>query len=81
MMRTALVLVAGTLLIAAAPPQKIVPAPADDRPSAPVGAAARARNGPEPLAKPSDDIGMADDPVTVPTAPQTPSPSNSALPK
>ena len=34
--------------------------------NAPVGAKARDRNGPEPLASPDDDIGMAPDPDEVP---------------
>jgi hypothetical protein len=78
----ALALVAGGLLIAAAPPQKITPAPADDKPSQPVGAAARAKNGPEPLAKPAEDIGSAEDPVTAPgSTPALAPPANSVQPK
>jgi hypothetical protein len=66
-----LALVAGGLLIAAAP-VKIVPAPADDKPAEPVGAAARQKHGPEPLAKPPADVGAAEDPAPVPGAPETP---------
>jgi hypothetical protein len=74
-------LVAGGLLIAAAP-VKITPAPADDKPTQPVGAAARAKNGPEALAKPPEDVGSAEDPAPVPGAPELPPvPANSARPK
>jgi hypothetical protein len=80
MMRALLLLVAGGLLVAAAPVAPKVPlAPADDKPAQPVGAAARQKNGPEPLARPADDIGMAEDPAPVPGAP--PPPADPARPK
>lgn len=71
MMRMIGVLVAGALLIAAAP-VKITPAPADDKPAQPVGAAARQKNGPEPLATPPEDVGSAEDPAPVPGAHELP---------
>jgi hypothetical protein len=72
MMRMILAIAAGGLLIAAAPPVKL--APADDKPAQPVGAAARAKHGPEPLAKPPADVGSAEDPAPVPGAPELPPP-------
>jgi hypothetical protein len=72
-MKTLLALAAGSLLIAAAP-QKITPAPADDKPAQPIGAAARAKHGPEPLAKPAEDIGSAEDPAPI-TMPPSPPPA------
>jgi hypothetical protein len=80
-MRTIRTLIAGGLLVAAAP-VKVTPAPADDKPAQPVGAAARAKNGPEPLAKPPEDVGSAEDPAPVPGAAELPPvPGNSAQPK
>jgi len=77
-MRALLLLVAGGLLVAAAPAApKVQLAPADDTPAQPVGAAARQKNGPEPLARPGDDIGMAEDPAPAPGAP----PADPAQPK
>ena len=70
-MRIVLALMAGALLIAAAP-QKITPAPADDKPAQPIGAQARAKHGPEPLAKPAEDIGSAEDPAPIATPPSPP---------
>jgi hypothetical protein len=61
--RALIALAAGGLLLAAAPPAKVKPAPADDKPAQPGGAAARQKHGPEPLARPADDIGMAEDPA------------------
>ncbi len=63
-MRIVLTLAAGALLIAAAP-VKIIPAPADDKPAEAVGAAARAKHGPEPLARPPQDAGAAEDPAPI----------------
>ncbi len=63
-MRIVLTLAVGALLTAAAP-VKIIPAPADDKPAEPVGAAARAKHGPEPLAKPPQDAGSAEDPAPI----------------
>jgi hypothetical protein len=81
MMRTISALVAAGMLIAAAP-VKITPAPADDKPAQPVGAAARQKNGPEPLAKPPEDVGSAEDPAPVPGAPELPPvPANAAQPR
>jgi hypothetical protein len=77
-MRILLSLVAGGLLVAAAPPSKVPLAPADDKPAQPVGAAARQKNGPEPLARPAEDIGMAEDPAP---APSTPPPADPAQPR
>jgi len=71
MRRIMMALVAGGLLVAAAPP-KVPLAPADDKPAQPVGAAARAKNGPEPLAMPPADVGSAEDPAPVPGAPGQP---------
>jgi hypothetical protein len=55
-------LLAGAALIAATPP-----APGRGDPDTgidpPIGAAARAKHGIEPLARPSDDLGMAEDPA------------------
>ena len=73
-MRVLLAIAAGAALIAAAP---VKLAPADDKPAQPVGAAARAKNGPDPMTKPPEDIGSADDPApiatpsAVPAAPPT----------
>ncbi|WBO23486.1 hypothetical protein [Sphingomonas abietis] len=67
-MKMVMALAAAALLIAAAP-MKITPAPADDKPAQPVGAAARAKHGPEPLAKPADDIGAAEDPAPIASPP------------
>ncbi|MBA2935852.1 hypothetical protein HZF05_17365 [Sphingomonas sp. CGMCC 1.13654] len=68
-MRVVLGLVAGGLLIAAAPAPKVQLAPADDKPAQPVGAAARQKNGPEPLAVPPADAGSAEDPAPAPGTP------------
>jgi hypothetical protein len=70
-MKIVLALAAGALLIAAAP-QKITPAPADDKPAQPIGAAARAKHGPEPLAKPAEDVGSAEDPAPITMPPSSP---------
>jgi hypothetical protein len=70
--KLALIFVAGSLLIAAAPAKAPQLAPADDKPAQPVGAAARQKHGPEPLAKPPADVGSAEDPAPVPGAPETP---------
>jgi len=78
-MRLVLALVAGGLLIAAAPTSKVQLAPADDKPAQPVGAAARQKNGPEPLAVPPADAGSAEDPAPAPGTPE--SPPVSAQPK
>jgi hypothetical protein len=59
-MKTVLIAMMGVLLVAAAPPVKL--APADDKPTL-VGAAARAKNGPDPMAKPPEDVGSAEDPA------------------
>lgn len=64
-MKTILAIAMGALLIAAAP---VKLAPADDKPAQLVGAAARARNGPDPMAKPPEDVGSTEDPVS-PLAP------------
>jgi hypothetical protein len=69
MKRAVLGLLAGAALIAATPP-----APGRGDPDTgidpPIGAAARAKNGIEPLARPTADLGMADDPAdTVQPAP------------
>lgn len=71
-MRTVLALVAGGLLIAAAPAKAPKLAPADDKPAQPVGAAARQKHGPEPLANPPADVGSAEDPAPVPGASELP---------
>ncbi|HEY0315842.1 MAG TPA: hypothetical protein VGC28_06195 [Sphingomonas sp.] len=71
MRRIMMALVAGGLLVAAAP-VKVPLAPADDKPAQPVGAAARAKNGPEPLAMPPADVGSAEDPAPVPAVPGQP---------
>jgi hypothetical protein len=73
--RALLALVAGGLLIAAAPAPKVKLAPADDKAAQPVGAAARQKNGPEPLAVPPADAGSAEDPAPAPGAPVPPPPS------
>lgn len=79
MTRTVLALIASGLLVAAAPAgQKVPLAPADDKPAQPIGAAARQKNGPEPLARPGEDIGMAEDPAP---APGTPPPADPARPR
>jgi hypothetical protein len=65
-------LVAAGLLIAAAPLPRPQLAPADDKPAQPVGAAARQKHGPEPLAKPPQDVGSAEDPAPVPGAAELP---------
>ena len=66
-------LVAGAMLIAAAPP-----APGRGDPDTgidpPIGAAARAKNGIEPLARPTDDLGMADDPADAAATSAPPAP-------
>jgi hypothetical protein len=77
MKRAVLIFLAGAALIAAAPP-----APGRGDPDTgidpPVGAAARAKNGIEPLTRPTDDLGMADDPADAsvtappPAPPKTP---------
>ncbi len=64
-MKTIFAIAMGALLIAAAP---VKLAPADDKPAHPVGAAARAKNGPDPMAKPPEDVGSVEDPVS-PLAP------------
>ena len=74
-MKTLLALAAGALLMAAAPAPKVNLAPADDKPAQPVGAAARQKNGPEPLAAPPADAGSAEDPA--PGAPVSPPPPES----
>lgn len=70
-MKTILAIAMGALLIAASP---VKLAPADDKPAQPVGAAARAKNGPDPMAKPPEDVGSAEDPVS----PLAPPPSDPA---
>jgi hypothetical protein len=57
-MKTVIVMMMGALLVAAAP---VKLAPADDKPSAPLGAAARHKHGPDPMAKPPEDVGSAED--------------------
>lgn len=80
MKRMMMVLAAGTLLVAAAPVKSPVKlAPADDVPARPVGAAARAKLGPEPLAKPAEDIGSAEDPAL--GQPEPPVKAAPAVPK
>jgi hypothetical protein len=37
---------------------------------APIGAAARAKHGPEPVAKPPEDVGSAEDPAPMPAGPK-----------
>jgi hypothetical protein len=59
-MKTVLIAVMGLVLVAAAP---VKLAPADDKPAQPVGAAARAKNGPDPMTKPPVDVGSAEDPA------------------
>ncbi len=75
-MRALLMLAAGAALVAAAP---VKLAPADDTPPAPVGAAARAKHGPDPMAKPAADVGAAEDPVGAP--PVVPAHTDGASPK
>lgn len=74
-MRALLALALGALLMAAAPAPKVSLAPADDKPAQPVGAAARQKNGPEPLAVPPADAGSAEDPAPAPGAPGVPPPA------
>ena len=74
MMRVLLTLGAGVALVAAAP---VKLAPADDKPAALVGAAARAKHGPDPMAKPPADVGAAEDPAPI----ATPAPAASPTPK
>ncbi|WP_454884061.1 hypothetical protein [Sphingomonas oryzagri] len=71
-MKILIALFAGWLLIAAAPAKAPRLAPADDKTAQPVGAAARQKHGPEPLAKPPADVGSAEDPAPVPGAPELP---------
>jgi len=61
-MKTVIVMMMGALLVAAAP---VKLAPADDKPSV-MGAAARHKHGPEPMAKPAEDIGTQEDPAPQP---------------
>lgn len=61
----ALVLLAGGALLVAAAPVKVPLAPADDKPAQPVGAAARAKHGPDPMARPPEDVGSAEDPAPI----------------
>ena len=72
-MRLLLTIAAGAALVAAAP---VKLAPADDRPAQPVGAAARAAHGPDPMTTPPVDVGSAEDPAPIATpattAPATP---------
>jgi len=70
--KAVLAIATGVLLIAAAP---VKLAPADDKPAHPVGAAARAKNGPDPMAKPPEDVGSAEDPVS----PLAPVPTDKAV--
>ena len=77
-MRALLALAAGALLMAAAPAPKVNLAPADDKPAQPVGAAARQKNGPEPLAVPPADAGSSEDPAP---APGTPPPQQPVAPE
>ncbi len=72
-MKTVLAIAMGALLIAAAP---VKLAPADDKAPQPVGAAARAKHGPDPMTRPPADVGSAEDPV----APVSPPASTPATP-
>ena len=69
MMRALLTIAAGVALVAAAP---VKLAPADDKPAQPVGAAARHKHGPDPMAKPPADVGSAEDPASIATPPVAP---------
>ncbi len=62
-MKTVIVMMMGALLVAAAP---VKLAPADDKPAQPVGAAARHKHGPDPMAKPPEDVGAQEDPAPQP---------------
>jgi len=68
-MRALLTIVAGVALVAAAP---VKLAPADDKPAQPVGAAARHKHGPDPMAKPPEGVGSAEDPASITTPPVMP---------
>jgi len=70
MMRIVLTFAAGVALVAAAPVRL---APADDKPAQPVGAAARHKHGPDPMTKPPEDVGAAEDPAPI-AAPPAPAP-------
>ncbi len=73
-MRVLLTIAAGAALVAAAP---VKLAPADDKPPALVGAAARAKHGPDPMTKPPEEVGSAEDPAPIavpPAPPATPKP-------
>ncbi|MBV9842086.1 MAG: hypothetical protein JOY99_11275 [Sphingomonadaceae bacterium] len=48
---------------------KITPDP-DVKPEKPIGAQARAKNGPDPMAVPPADAGMTDDPTDMPVHPR-----------
>jgi len=71
-MRTIVAALAGALLVtgalAASPP---VPLVKDTTPEPLVGAAARKAKGPEPLAKPPEDVGSAEDPPSIDGPPST----------
>jgi hypothetical protein len=68
-MQVLLTIAAGAALVAAAP---VKLAPADDKPPALVGAAARAKHGPDPMTKPAEDVGAAEDPAPIATPPAVP---------
>ncbi|HEY0270911.1 MAG TPA: hypothetical protein VGC10_07975 [Sphingomonas sp.] len=78
-MKRLLLGLAATALIAAAPP-----APGRGDPDTgidpPIGAAARARHGIEPLTRPTDDLGMAQDPPAGPPAGTAPAPVKTPAP-
>ena len=74
-MRILLTIAAGAVLVAAAP---VKLAPADDKTPALVGAAARHKLGPDPMTKPPEDVGSAEDPAPIATPPVAP---DSATPK
>lgn len=61
-MKTVIVMMMGALLVAAAP---VKLAPADDKPAQPFGAAARHKHGPDPMAKPPEDVGSQEDPAAL----------------
>ncbi len=69
-MRLLLTIAAGATLVAAAP---VKLAPADDKPPALVGAAARHKHGPDPMARPPEDVGAAEDPAPIGNPPGAPS--------
>jgi hypothetical protein len=75
------VMTAGALLATGALAAPGARAGRDGDKQQPVGAAARAKHGPEPLAAPPSDVGMAEDPAPANGQAATPPPVTPPKPK